>query len=528
MLKKDGIYFAYLRKSREDRDAELYGGIEDTLARQEYIIADTIKRYNIQISRWYKEVVSGETISARPEMQRLLSDIETVQPDGVVVMEVERLSRGNPQDQGRVSDTFKYADSLIITPSKIYDLQQENDEEWLDFGLMRSRMEYRTIKRRLQNGRTTSAMQGKFIGNTPPYGWKREKLPREKGYTLVPAPDTAWVLKLIYTLLDTGTDHTGYTPVGTTVTGHILDEMGISPPKGDRWNAGVISRIAKNPANIGLVRINYRQEIKTMQNGEIKRSRPINHDCLHVPARWAPQVDEHQFKRVCERLKQNTVSPVFLTVKNPLAGIIYCSCCGKVLRRRPAGARNKTDTLMCRTYQCPTVGAYYDLVEERLVTFLESTLKHFKLKIDDSAANNWTGLIKIKSSAIKSVEIEIETLKKQLNKVHAYFEKEIYPLETFLERSNCIKEQIQEKEKCLSKFNQELYGLSEQERKKVKFVPYFDKLLNSYKKSDDPIYKNTLLKKIVARADYTKTTKGDRSGTNNDAFELDVHIRFKL
>lgn len=54
---------------------------------------------------------------------------------GVLVVEVERLARGDTSDQGRVAKTFKFSDTLIITPSKTYDPNNEYDEEYFEFGL---------------------------------------------------------------------------------------------------------------------------------------------------------------------------------------------------------------------------------------------------------------------------------------------------------------------------------------------------------------------------------------------------------
>ena len=63
----------YLRKSRADREAEARGEGE-TLARHERILLDLAKRRRCHIGAIYKEVVSGETISARPVMQQLLHE----------------------------------------------------------------------------------------------------------------------------------------------------------------------------------------------------------------------------------------------------------------------------------------------------------------------------------------------------------------------------------------------------------------------------------------------------------------------
>ena len=64
-------YLIYLRKSRSDASLEAMG--VDVLERHEQILLDLAKRMNLSIGDIYREVVSGESISARPEMQRLLS-----------------------------------------------------------------------------------------------------------------------------------------------------------------------------------------------------------------------------------------------------------------------------------------------------------------------------------------------------------------------------------------------------------------------------------------------------------------------
>ncbi len=158
----------YLRKSRSDLEAETRGEGE-TLARHEKALLDLAKKLNLNIVRIYREVVSGETIASRPVMQELLADVEQGMWDGVLVMEVERLARGDTIDQGIVAQTFKFSNTKIITPMKTYDPNNEFDEEYFEFGLFMSRREYKTINRRLQNGRIASVTEGKYVGNNPPY-----------------------------------------------------------------------------------------------------------------------------------------------------------------------------------------------------------------------------------------------------------------------------------------------------------------------------------------------------------------------
>jgi DNA invertase Pin-like site-specific DNA recombinase len=131
-------YLIYLRKSRADREAEARGD-GDTLARHRTALLDLARRNNYAVAKIYEEVVSGETIAARPEMQRLLRDVESGDYAGVLVMWCERLARGNTRDQGIVAETFQYSGTKIITPSKIYDPEDEADQEYFEFGLFMSR-----------------------------------------------------------------------------------------------------------------------------------------------------------------------------------------------------------------------------------------------------------------------------------------------------------------------------------------------------------------------------------------------------
>ena len=94
------------------------------------------QKHNYDISKIFREVVSGETLSQRPQMQILLNEVENNMYDGVLVMEVERLARGNSVDQGIIAQAFKYSNTLIITPTKTYDPQNEfvEDIPKVDYG----------------------------------------------------------------------------------------------------------------------------------------------------------------------------------------------------------------------------------------------------------------------------------------------------------------------------------------------------------------------------------------------------------
>ena len=101
-------YAKYLRKSRFDRDyAEL--SVEETLKRHEAILDKLAGERGYHIAKTYYEVVSGESIAARPEIQKLLEEVNAGVYAGVLVVDVERLARGNGADQAYISQVFQFS-----------------------------------------------------------------------------------------------------------------------------------------------------------------------------------------------------------------------------------------------------------------------------------------------------------------------------------------------------------------------------------------------------------------------------------
>ena len=152
-------YCMYLRKSRKDLELErLQPG--STLARHESILCSLAKSLTISVQSIYREVGSGDTIQDRPVMQQLLTEVEKGLWEGVLVMEIERLARGDSIDQGIVTRTFQYSRTRIITPYKIYEPGNDFDLEYFVFSLFMFRREYKTINHRMQSGRLASVREG--------------------------------------------------------------------------------------------------------------------------------------------------------------------------------------------------------------------------------------------------------------------------------------------------------------------------------------------------------------------------------
>ena len=100
-------YLMYLRKSRMDTDYDEVS-VEETLSRHRKILEDLCRTKRLNVVEILEEVVSGESLMARPRMMRLLELISTGMYAGVVCMDIERLSRGSSMESGNSIACVQY------------------------------------------------------------------------------------------------------------------------------------------------------------------------------------------------------------------------------------------------------------------------------------------------------------------------------------------------------------------------------------------------------------------------------------
>jgi hypothetical protein len=158
----------YLRKSQSD-DPDLT--VEEVLAKHETILDEfAVKNFggSVPPENKFKEVESGETIEGRPEFQKVLRLIESPKYRAVFVLEVQRLSRGDLEQAGRLMNLLRFSNTMVITPSRFYDLRDEHDRESFERELKRGNEYLEYYKKIQKRGREASDRAGNFIGSIAP------------------------------------------------------------------------------------------------------------------------------------------------------------------------------------------------------------------------------------------------------------------------------------------------------------------------------------------------------------------------
>ncbi len=506
-------YCLYVRKSRSDAEAEMRGEGE-TLARHIQTLTELAQRRGLPLEKIHREIVSGETIAARPVMQTLLSEVAQGLWEGVLVMEIERLARGDTIDQGIVAQTFLLSGTKIITPLKDFDPCNEFDEEYFEFGLFMSRREYKTINRRMQRGRLASVKEGNYVGSLPPYGYERVKNPLGKGYTLRPMEPEADVVRLIFRLYTQGdTSVSGARCFGISRIARRLDDWGISPRKSCRWSPATVRDILINPIYIGKVRWNWRPTAKTMRNGRptVRRPRSKKEQIVLSNGTHPPLIDEETFLAAQIRMQGRTTAPVSgeRALKNPLAGLVICEKCGRKMIRRPHSSQSP-DTLLCPNAACGNGSIALPLIEQAVVCFLERWFAKYPIPKDIETPSDDASPICTAELAFSHLRKEARTLKRQLERTYDLLEQGIYTAEEYKKRLEKLKER--------KKKNEEKQATLRQEAGKDTFCAHThpqipqraDSLAALYSLLPTPKAKNDFLKGLLEKITYQKESRGTK------------------
>lgn len=501
---------AYLRKSREDREAEARGEGE-TLARHKAALLKLSKEYGVNITKQFEELESGESIIHRPQMIELLKEIEAGKWKSVWCVAIDRLGRGDMEDQGVILKKLKQSNTLIVTPRKLYDLNDEFDEEYMEFEGFMARKELKLITRRLQSGRLSSVEEGNYIGTYPPFGYLIEKKDRRR--YLIKNPEQNAATELIWKLYPE--------MMGANKVASHLNNMGYPSYFPEKpWTASAVLNILKNPVYAGVIAWKKKEIKKSTLPGKKKdvRTRPRSEQ-IWVHNTHEPYVTLDEFYHVQDIIKTKYHPPYLLIngLTNPLAGLIKCGICGRSMVYRPYG--NKAPHLLCYG-SCPNKSSRLDYVENALLDSLSSWLEQYRLQWSSEPSTQETALLDTKKHTLQHLQKELREAEQQKGRLHDLLEKGIYDEKTFVERTKKLTDRIADITVSIKETN----GLLELELRREKIqkdiIPKAEKLLDSYHEIEDAETKNKMLKAVLTSAVYKK----EKSQRGKD-FILDLFPR---
>lgn len=502
------MYCIYLRKSRKDAELEAQG-MGETLARHRRTLTELAAARGLPVGRVYEEIVSGDTIAARPQIQALLHDVEEGLWQGVITMEVERLARGDSIDQGIIMQTLAATGTVVVTPAKTYDPSDPADSEYFEFALFMARREYKAITRRMQAGREASAREGNWLA-APPYGYTKVRNQRGRGMTLDIREAEADVVRMIYNMrLGAGAKATGAAGIASA-----LRAMGIRSPAGAQWCSKTVLRILQNPAYVGMVVRGARRIVTRIVDGhkvkEEVQAQPQLYEGKHPPIITRETWDGVQL--LMSREPHKAREPM----ANPLAGLLVCDRCGHKITRKVLEGTS-TGVMRCKYCTGEVAMTMTDVLEDAVL----STLEEWQAMATGAARRKPK---KQDTSRRDAARRQVDTLNGQLSRMRDLLEQGVYDVPTYLERQaditarlDAAKQQLEDAANALNK--------PTEEDKIVRLLPQLTTVLNSYATAATAAERNALLRSVIDRVIYRRP-KGAGHRTDTVGLELDVWPRY--
>lgn len=495
----------YLRKSRTDDPALT---VDEVLSKHEQMLDDWVARNlpggRIPEENRYREVVSGETIESRPRVQELLRRMESPRVKAVLIVEPQRLSRGDLEDIGRLVKLLRYSNTIVITLQYTYDLKDERDRDMFERELKRGNEFLEYQKRIMGNGRLLSVQNGNFIGQTPPYGYKKVVIRegKRKCHTLEPDPERAPIVKMVFEMYAGGTS--------ASQIAKTLRNMGIATADGGKWVTSSIQQMLTNDHYIGMVHWNRRKTVKAVEEGEVVVTRPRSGDYLVYPGKHPAIIEKELWDKVQQMKGKSPPVKEKAKYANPFAGLVYCQCGARMSRRQYVrdGIERCSPRLLCENQTvCGTASCTVTEFTDAVIGALENVIADFDLKLAAVPEDDTALLAQVIAQLEKRLE-ELDRL--ELSQWDKYTQ-EAMPKHIFEKLNQKV---IQEKENA----QQELQTALATVPPKINYTKKRETFAATLKTLRDPDAsikeKNLLLKQCVEKITYSRKKKE----TNNRRF----------
>ncbi len=460
----------YLRKSRAEDGMDT----AEILRRHRETLTEYAAREGIRVVEVFQEVKSGESLYNRPEMLRLLETVKSGCFGAVLCMDIDRLSRNDMVEYGKILEAFIDGNALIVTPSKTYNLSEESDKMMAELRGLFSRYELNQIKERTKRGMIRAAKEGCHLSYAP-YGYVKSVV--GKKHTLAVNETEARFVRLAFDLYASGK--------GCSLIAGRLTELGARPRRTNVFTQTTVLKMIKNPVYIG--KTIYNREHWTRKDGKLNvtirpESEWICADGLHPPI-----IDMETWEK-CQSVLKSRWRPAYFdgAVKSPLAGLVRCKRCGGRMQRRAIDGRHY---LWCRTRGCCTSARFSD-VEQAVISGLEEILIGLETE-PDSDIEPAMAAAEARLAALESA-MEAENQKKE--RLYDFLESGIYTKPVFLERMEKVSRTLDALESGKRDVLAEMDALKR--KNAAQQAGGIRKLLDEYESADAP-GRNALLQGIV-------------------------------
>lgn len=504
------IWLMYLRKSRADNPDE---SVEEVLAKHETILQEYAQREfgnPIEEKYIYREVVSGESIADRIEIKKVLREIEKPIVEGILVVEPQRLSRGDLEDCGRLINDLKYTNTLVATPMMTYDMDNKMERRFFQDELLRGRDFYEYVREIMWRGRKAAAKRGCFVGAIPPFGYDRVKI--GKDWTLEPNKD-ADTVRLIFDM------YVNQSMIPSEIA-RELNKRNIPNRHGKPWTNVFLAKLITNRHYEGKVVFGNKKTVTVIEDGErvVKHLNREREDVVIVEGKHPAIIDHETFEKAQDLRHgrwRGTKESLNRELQNPLATILVCKECGHTLRCDPPSRKSGGYRYMCR-YGTHCKSVPKEVLLDAFITALE---QEELPNLQSRARMGEDGAIEIQKKIIANLQKQLAEYRVQEETQYELLETKKYTQEVFDRRNEILREKMKQCEEQLRLTEESIPKAQNLEQN----VITLQKAITTLR--DDKISakeKNRLIKTVVEKVEYSTAPLQKRGNTE---FTLDITMK---
>lgn len=336
---------AYLRISR-DEDRKQYVSIEN----QRLILNQYASANGLSIDVFYEDDnISGYTFE-RPDMKRMINDIDSGLIDTVLAKDLSRIGRHNAKVLLLIED-FKERGIRLILVNDNYDSFRTEEDDILGIKTWYNERYVKDTSRKMKKVLRAKQKEG-TLPVRPCFGY--EVMPADKHKVIIVENEA----RIIRKLFDLYLEGNGYRRIAELLNEeHILtpsylmkqrNSKGFNGAAAERWSAEMVRDILKNDFYIGRLRTHVRER-KTIHGTDVR----------------VPREEQHIFENHHEAI----IEPeIFQTVQDAMAGrirndyrgqrrnysifsqCIFCRDCGARMSLVKRTKRRRQTYFICRTY----------------------------------------------------------------------------------------------------------------------------------------------------------------------------------